>query len=240
MSQFKVYHWADVAWDIATERGMNENSISRAVSADSKNEVVSEPIVETATIPVESKDLVRNPWTGLVPKKKKAVSKERQHAGVRTQEVTQTGLSTKLLMAIMEGKLQGRSFEGTPTTPPNGSRFKDVFVYPPDVKAWLKDEGYLLEWHPEQRERQVDNATRSTLKQRAVGFADQIALERYTRGDKGITARNISNEVANRLNKDKSNYGNRGERSADGIRTQCLKGWKFNPPSGMSGTKNNS
>lgn len=238
MSQFKVYHWANVAWDIAAEQGMNEYSIHRAISVDSRNEE-GEPLV--GAVPIESKDLVRNPWEEFMSKKEKAVSKGRQHAGVRTQEVMQTELSTKLLMAIREGKLQGRSSDGMPIKTFNDSIFQKVFVYPPDVNVWLKHEGYLLEWHPEQRERQVDNTDCSNLKERAVGFANQIALERYTRGDKGITTRNISQEVANRLNKDKSNHGNRGERSAGGIRMQCLKGWKFIPPNGgMSGTKNNS
>lgn len=71
---------------------------------------------------------------------------------------------------------------------------------------------------------------------KACAIADKLALERYQRGEREITARNISDAVASKLAKDSTTHGTRGERSAGNIRNTALKGWKFIPPTGTNGT----
>lgn len=70
----------------------------------------------------------------------------------------------------------------------------------------------------------------------ARAIADRLALERYQRGEREITARNISDAVAIELAKDTTTHGIRGERVAGSIRNGALKGWKFIPPTGTNGT----
>ena len=72
---------------------------------------------------------------------------------------------------------------------------------------------------------------------KARTIADSEALKRYARGEREITARNICDAVAIELAKDVTTHGIRGERSAGSIRNEALKGWKFIPPTGTSGTK---
>lgn len=72
--------------------------------------------------------------------------------------------------------------------------------------------------------------------EQARAIADKFALERYQRGEREITARNISDAVAIELAKDSATHGIRGERSAGSIRNSALKGWKFIPPTGTNGT----
>lgn len=77
-------------------------------------------------------------------------------------------------------------------------------------------------------------------KEKALTIADELALEKYQRGEREITARNISNAVATELAKDSTTHGIRGERSAGNIRNEALKGWKFIPPTGTNGTSGTS
>lgn len=70
----------------------------------------------------------------------------------------------------------------------------------------------------------------------ARAIADRLALEKYQRGEREITARNTCDAVATELAKDSTMHGIRGERSAGGIRNNALKGWKFIPPTGTNGT----
>lgn len=75
----------------------------------------------------------------------------------------------------------------------------------------------------------------------AVALANKIGLERWNRGVKEITVRNIIKAVAKALAEgepgDPQKYhGTRGPRAAGSIRTHALKGWKFVEPSGTNGT----
>ena len=71
---------------------------------------------------------------------------------------------------------------------------------------------------------------------KARTITDRVALERYTRGEREITARNICDAVATELGKDSTTHGNRGQRSSGNVRNNVLKGWKFTPPTGTNGT----
>lgn len=72
--------------------------------------------------------------------------------------------------------------------------------------------------------------------EKAITIANRIALQKFECGIREITARNICNDVAIELATDNATHGSRGPRSADGIRNRALKGWKFTPPTGTSGT----
>ena len=63
-------------------------------------------------------------------------------------------------------------------------------------------------------------------------LADSIATNRWESGEREITARNISEIVATELGKDPRSKGQRGPRTAAGIRKEALKGWNFLPPDG--------
>ena len=73
-----------------------------------------------------------------------------------------------------------------------------------------------------------------TVKARTI--ANKIALEKYNRGEREITARNICDAVASELGKDPKNNGTRGPRTAGNIRNVALKGWKFIQRTGINGT----
>lgn len=60
--------------------------------------------------------------------------------------------------------------------------------------------------------------------------ADKIALNKWNRGERQITARNISEAVASELGKDEGNWGKQGPRSESNVRNEGLRGWKFHPP----------
>lgn len=67
--------------------------------------------------------------------------------------------------------------------------------------------------------------------QKAREIAQEIGETKWHRGEREITARNIADGVATQLAKMESKYwGIRGPRSANGVRNEALKGWKFRPP----------
>ncbi|WP_229205810.1 hypothetical protein, partial [Duganella sp. Leaf126] len=75
---------------------------------------------------------------------------------------------------------------------------------------------------------------------KSVAIANSIALQKWERGERQITARNICDAVAIELAKGEPDYpqqyhGNQGPRAAGAIRNVALKGWKFTFPSGTSG-----
>lgn len=59
--------------------------------------------------------------------------------------------------------------------------------------------------------------------------ADDIANERWQAGIQEITARNVCNEAATRLQKEKQFWGTRGPRTGKNVRKVALKGWSFSP-----------
>lgn len=61
-------------------------------------------------------------------------------------------------------------------------------------------------------------------------LADEVALEMWNSGMQEITARNISDKVANRLGENSDYWGTRGPRSGGNIRNIALVGWHFIPP----------
>lgn len=63
-----------------------------------------------------------------------------------------------------------------------------------------------------------------------IKIADKIALKRWKSGIQEITARNICDEVAEELNKERKNWGKKGPRTGGNIRKFALNGWQFNPP----------
>lgn len=71
---------------------------------------------------------------------------------------------------------------------------------------------------------------------KALAITNRLALEKYQRGEREISARNTCGAVAIELAKDPTTHGTRGERTAGNIRTVALKGWKFIPPTGTNGT----
>lgn len=66
---------------------------------------------------------------------------------------------------------------------------------------------------------------------KAVEIANEVAEKRQLQGRGDITAREVSNEVAEILGEDKDNWGKRGRRTAEGVRRQALKGWTAPSPS---------
>jgi hypothetical protein len=71
---------------------------------------------------------------------------------------------------------------------------------------------------------------------KALAIAGDISLKKWKAGMREITARNISDALATELSKDSTTHGKRGPRSSGGVRNFALKGWKFTPPTGTSGT----
>lgn len=68
-------------------------------------------------------------------------------------------------------------------------------------------------------------------KDKAKAIAQEVGLEKYRRdGVRNISARSVCDEVAVRLAKDPSTHGLQGQRSADNVRVDGLKNWKFIPP----------
>lgn len=78
------------------------------------------------------------------------------------------------------------------------------------------------------------------LKSEALRLAQEIGLRKYRYGERNISGRNVSEQVARELAKNPKWHGIRGPREAGSIRSTVLKGWKFIYPesgtSGMSGT----
>lgn len=77
--------------------------------------------------------------------------------------------------------------------------------------------------------------------QKAIEIANRIGSEKWARGERQITARNICEAVATELSKgDIDNpqryHGNQGARAATAVRNAALKGWKFTAPAGTNGT----
>jgi hypothetical protein len=69
-------------------------------------------------------------------------------------------------------------------------------------------------------------------KLKAVEIANEVARSMYDRGERQITARSVASATAVRLGKlDGSKYwGKRGQRSADTVRNEALRAWRFCPP----------
>lgn len=113
-------------------------------------------------------------------------------------------------------------------------------VYWNDLNDWLKEKYPRVKYEfpkphlPTAKAKGTMPGNNWTDKARAI--ADSEALTRYTRGEREITARNISGAVATELAKDSTTHGIRGERGAGNIRNIALKGWKFIPPTGTNGT----
>lgn len=66
----------------------------------------------------------------------------------------------------------------------------------------------------------------------AHNIANRIARERFDRGEREITARNICEAVARELEKNNKSHGQRGPRPGNSVRKDALKGWKFTQPKG--------
>ena len=74
-------------------------------------------------------------------------------------------------------------------------------------------------------------------KEKAVEIANQLGLQKWARGEREITGRNICDAVATALEKDSKYHGTRGPRAATSVRNALIeKGWNFVPPSGTNGT----
>lgn len=63
----------------------------------------------------------------------------------------------------------------------------------------------------------------------ARAFADREGQKRWARGERQITARGVSEAVAQELEKTPAFWGKRGPRSASNVRTEALRSWKFTP-----------
>ncbi len=77
-----------------------------------------------------------------------------------------------------------------------------------------------------------------TWQEATIAIAEQVGNARWNSGTREITVRNMADEIATKLGKNKEHNGQRGPRSASGIR-KALIGWRFDPPddgsSGASG-----
>ena len=116
---------------------------------------------------------------------------------------------------------------------------------PTDWIAWAQSRGLTI---PSQLELLVATHSTKTAKPqgepvtgdhwtvKARAIADKLALERYKRGEREITQRNICNAVHLKLADDTKAWGTHGPRSAGNIRNVALKEWKFIPPTGTNGT----
>ncbi len=106
-----------------------------------------------------------------------------------------------------------------------------------DLNDWLAKNYPLVKFRfPKGKAKQGTSQSSDDWKDKARAIADKLALERHQRGEREITARNISDAVATELAKDSTTHGTRGERSGGNIRNLALKGWKFIPPTGTNGT----
>lgn len=85
-------------------------------------------------------------------------------------------------------------------------------------------------------EKSTDTSNKQWV-EKALHLANSLALSKYNAGIREITARNICDAVATELSKDSTTHGTRGPRTGGSIRNTALKRWKFNPPTGTSGTK---
>lgn len=66
----------------------------------------------------------------------------------------------------------------------------------------------------------------------AVATANEIGLKKWKSGQRQISARGVSKEVAAEMEKEENHryWGGQGPRSVSNIRNEALKGWKFIPP----------
>ncbi|MGO4416422.1 hypothetical protein AB4Z27_25980 [Cupriavidus sp. KB_39] len=82
----------------------------------------------------------------------------------------------------------------------------------------------------------VATAADNDWKAVARELAQKVGEERWSRGEREITARNVSKSVAYRLGLiDPPKYwGKRGQRSESNVRNEALSGWKFNPGTGVA------
>jgi len=106
-------------------------------------------------------------------------------------------------------------------------------VSPKDFEIPEQD---LLEHGKFQQPRKTTEKGKTDWVKNALEIADRIANKRYKSGIREITIRNICDAVATELAKDPGNHGSRGQRSSGNVRNVALKGWKFTPPTGTSGT----
>ena len=78
------------------------------------------------------------------------------------------------------------------------------------------------------RDEKTLNLDNADWKDKAKIIAQEVGLEKYRRdGVRNISVRGVHGEVATRLAKDPSTHGLQGQRSADNVRVEGLKGWKF-------------
>jgi len=117
----------------------------------------------------------------------------------------------------------------------------DSFLISDEPVGWKDERGYMNRTNAPAAKGEAGAGTSPSgddWKVQARAIADKIALERWGRGEREITARNICEAVATELGKDSTTHGNRGERSSGTVRNQALKkeDWKFIPPTGTNGT----
>ena len=146
-----------------------------------------------------------------------------------------TSLLLKMAGAIRAGKLCVRdSSTGMPlTVTPNSDSASCSYVMKDDVNAWLKQQGVGYTWKP--KPIPIKAAPGVPWEEKAKAIANKIGLERYDKGIRQITARNICEAVASELNTDTTTHGIQGPRSAGTVRTVGLKGWKFSMPKESGG-----
>lgn len=126
----------------------------------------------------------------------------------------------------------------------DGERAPSFFIefaiandFRPEWLDWaIERELYQLESAPAAKGEAVTSPSGDDWIVQARAIAEKIALERWDRGEREITARNICEAVATELAMDSTTHGTRGERSSGSIRNIALKGWKFIPPTGTNGT----
>lgn len=67
-------------------------------------------------------------------------------------------------------------------------------------------------------------------KEKSKAIAQKLGMEKWDRGERQITARGICDAVGAELASDQATHGLQGVRSADNVRVEGLRGWKFVPP----------
>ncbi len=73
----------------------------------------------------------------------------------------------------------------------------------------------------------LDSGEKLDWRAKAKELADTLGQERWDRGERQITARNICDAVQKELAKLKDCHGLQGPRGASDVRNRGLKGWKF-------------
>lgn len=123
-------------------------------------------------------------------------------------------------------------------TQPFNGRLKDTVLTVQALREYVESiKGFLeVEDAPAAKVKADTSPSGDDWPDKARAIADRIALERYARGEREITARNICEAVATELAKDSTTHGTRGERVSGSIRNEALKGWKFIPQTGTNGT----